>query len=225
MAVAIAAASGFLVRHPGRMFWKNRHRLDASPRYRIARKFAAGYAVVGILALAAAGALSGIRTLLPFLIAMPFFLWFAAYDVRHEARRLLPEILAPTAVAVSAPAIVLAGGWSGRAALVIWLLLAFRSIPTVLYIRARLRQERGKPRSAIASNLAHATALGAGGGLAVAGMAPWSAVVALLILLLRAAAGLSRLHRSATAKKIGLSEIGYGALFVALTAAGYASLS
>ena len=225
VAVAIATTSGFLVRHPGRLFWKNRHRLDASPRFGVARNFAAGYAIVGVVALAVAGATAGVRTLLPFLIGAPFFLWFAAYDVRHEARRLLPELLAPTAVAVSAPAIVLAAGWSARDALVIWLLLAFRSIPTVLYIRARLRQERGNPRSAVASNVAHATALGAGGGLAAAGAAPWSAAGGLLILLLRAATGLSRFHTPATAKRIGLSEIGFGALFVLLTAAGYRTWS
>jgi len=225
VAVAIATASGFLVRHPGRLYWKNRHRLDVSPRFVIARNFAVGYAVVGLLALAAAGAMSGVRPLLPFLIGGPFFLWFAAYDVRHEARRLLPELLAPTAVAVSAPSIVLAAGWSIRAAFVIWLLLALRSIPTVLYIRARLRQERGRPRSAVASNVAHASAFGAGGGLAAIGVAPWAAAGGLLILLLRAAIGLSRFHTPATAKRIGLSEIGYGALFVLLTAAGYRSLS
>lgn len=224
-AVAIASASGFLVRHPGRMFWKNRHRLDASPRYRVARNVAAGYAIVGIIALSVAGALSGIRPLLPFLIGTPFFLWFAAYDLRHEARRLLPELLAPAAVAVSAPAIVLAGGWSGRTALVIWLLVVLRSIPTVLYVRARLRQERGRPRSAVASNLAHATAVGTGGGLAAIGLAPWSAAGGLAILALRAASGLSRFHKPSTTKQIGLSEIGYGVLFVLLTAAGYRSLS
>ena len=225
MAIAFGTAAGFLVRHPGRLFWKNRHRLDVSPRFGVARNFAAVYAVAGIVAFAAAVAMAGVLPLLPFLIGVPFLLWFAVYDVRHEARRLLPELLAPTAIALSAPAIVLAAGWSARAALVIWVLLALRSIPTVLYIRARLRQERGKSRSAVASNAAHVTALGAGGGLAAIGVAPWSAAGGLLVLLLRAAFGLSRFHAPATVKRIGLSEIAYGALFVLLTAAGYRSLS
>ena len=220
-AIAVATSAGFLIRHPGRMFWKNRQRLAVSPRYGLAGKFAAGYGVVAVAGLATAWALAGIRPLVPFIIAGPFFLLFAAYDVRHEARLLLPELLAPTAVAVSAPAIALAGGWSWQAAGVLWVLLALRSIPTVLYVRARLRLERGKPHDAAASNTAHGAALLAGSGLAGVGMAPWLSVVGLGVLLFRAVAGLSRYHRPAAPKVIGFSEIAYGTLFVLLTAAGY----
>ncbi|MCL7962183.1 MAG: YwiC-like family protein [marine benthic group bacterium] len=224
VAIGIATIAGFLVRHPGRMYWKNRHRLDASPRYRIARRFAFAYTLVATAALLVAWAMAGIRPLIPFLIAAPFVLLFTAYDLRHQARKLLPELLAPTLVAVSAPAIVLADGWTGVGATVVWLLLALRSIPTVLYVRARLRQERGKPRSATASNVAHTSALLMGGGLARAGLAPWSAVAALALLLVRAAVGLSALHRPAAPKAIGFAEIAYGSIFVLLTAAGYSAL-
>ena len=225
VAIAVATSAGFLIRHPGRMFWKNRRRLDVSPRYGLAGKFAAGYSLVAVAGLAVAWALAGIRPLVPFIIAGPFFLLFAAYDVRHEARLLLPELLAPTAVAVSAPAIALAGGWTWKAALVLWLLLALRSIPTVLYVRARLRLEREKPYDAAASNTAHGAALLAGGGLAGAGLAPWLSVVALGVLLVRAVVGLSRYHRPAAPKVIGFSEVAYGTLFVLLTAAGYWTLA
>jgi hypothetical protein len=224
VAIGVAAIAGFLVRHPGRMYWKNRHRLNASPRYRIARRFASGYALVAMAGLFVAWATAGMRPMLPFLVAAPFVLLFSAYDLRHQARKLLPELLAPTLVAVTAPAIVLAGGWTGVGAMVVWLLLALRSIPTVLYVRARLRQERGKPRSVTASNVAHAAALVAGGGLARAGLAPWSAAGALALLLVRAVVGLSALHRPAAPKAIGFAEIAYGAVFVLLTAAGYSGL-
>jgi len=224
LAIAIATSAGFLVRHPGRMFWKNRRRLDVSPRYGLARRFAAGYGTIAVAGLAVAWALAGIRPLVPFFLAAPFFLLFAAYDVRHEARRLLPELLAPTAVAVSAPAIALAGGWTWKAALALWAILALRSIPTVLYVRARLRQERGKPIGAAASNTAHGLAVAAGGGLAEAGAAPWLAVAGLGVLLVRAVVGLSRFHRPAAPRAIGLSEIAYGTLFVLLSAIGYRML-
>jgi hypothetical protein len=220
-AIAVATSAGFLIRHPGRMFWKNRQRLDVSPRFRLAGKFAVGYGLVAAAGLAAAWALAGIRPLVPFIIAGPFFLLFAVYDVRHEARLLLPELLAPAAIAVSAPAIALAGGWTAQAALVLWVLLVLRFIPTVLYIRARLRLERDKPYDAAASNTAHGAAVLAGGGLAGAGLAPWLSVVGLGVLLVRAVVGLSRYHRPAAAKVIGFSEVAYGTLFVLLTAVGY----
>jgi hypothetical protein len=40
--VAIAGATGamFLIRHPAKLFWRNRHRLDVSPRFRVAGGFA-----------------------------------------------------------------------------------------------------------------------------------------------------------------------------------------
>ena len=220
-AIAVATSAGFLIRHPGRMFWKNRQRLDVSPRFRLAGRFAVGYGLVAAAGLATAWALAGIRPLIPFIIAGPFFLLFAVYDVRHEARLLLPELLAPAAIAVSAPAIALAGGWTAQAALVLWVLLVLRFIPTVLYIRARLRLERDKPYDAAASNTAHGAAVLAGGGLAGAGLAPWLSVVGLGVLLVRAVVGLSRYHGPATAKVIGFSEVAYGTLFVLLTAVGY----
>ena len=213
------------------MFWKNRKRLDVSPRYGLAGKFAAGYCLVAVAGLGTAWVLGGIRPLeLDGIaeihsVAGPFDLLFAAYDVRHEARLLLPELLAPTAVAVCAPAIALAGGWTWQAALVLWVLLALRSIPTVLYVRARLRLERDKPYDAAASNTAHGGALLAGGSLAGAGLAPWLTAVGLGVLLVRAVVGLSRYHRPAAPKVIGFSEIAYGTLFVLLTAAGYRMLA
>ncbi len=220
-AIAVATSAGFLIRHPGRMFWKNRQRLDVSPRFRLAGKFAVGYGLVAAAGLAAAWALAGIRPLVPFIIAGPFFLLFAVYDVRQEARLLLPELLAPAAIAVSAPAIALAAGWTAQAAIVLWVLLVLRLIPAVLYVRARLRLERDKPYDALASNTAHGAAVLAGGGLAGAGLAPWLSVVGLGVLLVRAVVGLSRYHRPATAKVIGFSEVAFGALFVLLTAVGY----
>ena len=220
-AIAVATSAGFLIRHPGRMFWKNRQRLDVSPRFGLAWKIAAGYGLVAAAGLATAWALAGIRPLVPFIIAGPFFLLFAVYDVRHEARLLLPELLAPAAIAVSAPAIALAAGWTVQAALVLWVLLVLRLIPAVLYVRARLRLEREKPYDALASNTAHGAAVLAGGGLAGVGLAPWLSVVGLGVLLVRANVGLSRYHRPATAKVIGFSEVAYGSLFVLLTAVGY----
>jgi hypothetical protein len=220
-AIAVATSAGFLIRHPGRMFWRNRQRLDVSPRFRLAGKIAVGYGLVAAAGLAAAWALAGIRPLVPFIIAGPFFLLFAVYDVRQEARLLLPELLAPAAIAVSAPAIALAAGWTAQAALVLWVLLVLRLIPAVLYVRARLRLEREKPYDALASNTAHGAAVLAGGGLAGAGLAPWLSVVGLGVLLVRAVVGLSRYHRPAAVKVIGFSEVAYGTLFVLLTAVGY----
>ncbi|MDT8437098.1 MAG: YwiC-like family protein [Gemmatimonadota bacterium] len=220
-AIAVATAAGFLLRHPGRMAWKNRDRIATIPRYRLARDVAAGYGLVAAAGLGAAAWLAGPRALLPFALAAPFLVLFAAYDLRHESRRLLPELLAPAGIAVAAPAIALAGGWSAGQAIGLWLLLGLRSVPTVLYVRARLRLEKGRPPEATRPVAAHAAALAGGGGLAAVGLAPLLSLVALAALLARCAVGLSSRRRPVKAKQVGLSEIAWGALFVALAIAGY----
>jgi hypothetical protein len=68
-------------------------------------------------------------------------------------------------------------------------------VPTVLYVRARLRLDRGLAAGRRAVLGSHGLALGAGGGLAAAGWGPWLALVALALLLVRAAHGLSDRRR------------------------------
>jgi len=54
LAIALATASAFLMRHPAKLYWRNRHRLDLSPRFRIARRFAVLYAGLAVAGFAAA---------------------------------------------------------------------------------------------------------------------------------------------------------------------------
>lgn len=221
MAIAFATVAAFLVRHPARIWWKHRGRSGESPRGAVARTVAAAYAALAAGGLVVAAASGGVRPLVPLAIVAPFVLVFAVYDLRYESRRLLPELLAPAAIAASAPAIALAAGWSGAAAAGLWGLLVLRSVPTVLYVRSRLRLERRRPADRGAAVGAHVAAVAGGGALAAAGLAPALPVAGLALLLGRAAVGLSARRRPAKPKQIGLSEIGWGALFVALVVAGY----
>ncbi len=221
VSIAVGTTAGFLVRQPGRMWWKNRSRMKASPRYSVAAWFTVGYSGLAVAGFAIAGLLEGIRPLVPFLAVAPVLLLFASYDARHEARRLAPELLAPLVIAVSAPSIALADGWSWSSAGALWALLGLRSVPTVLYIRARLRLGRGVREGIAVSAAAHVTAVVIGSALAAAALVPRLAVAALGILLVRAVAGLSRYRRPASTRAIGFSEVAWGALFVLLAAVGY----
>ena len=124
-------------------------------------------------------------------------------------------------LAASAPAIALAGGWEVPGAWVLWLLLQARAVPSILYVRARLRLERGSEIDRRPSFLSHAAAALAGGGLASAGLAPWLSVVALAVLWGRSVRGLSAGRRRAKAKEVGFSELAFGLGYVAATVAGY----
>jgi len=114
----------------------------------------------------------------------------------------------------------LASGESLRTALFLWVVLLARNIPSILYIRARLRLDKGKPVEAIPTYLSN---LGAVLGVMVLTLAGYTSIlslVALLILAARAAYGLSPYRRNIRVQIIGVLEMFYGLLVVLLTAIG-----
>ena len=115
----------------------------------------------------------------------------------------------------------MAGGWPLIPSLGLWALLAGRALPAILYVRARLRLLHGQAPSALPIVATHIAALASVALLTWAGVAPLTAVAAFLILLLRAAAGLSAAGAKGSAKRVGICEICYGAITVAAVAAGY----
>lgn len=220
LAIGVATVAGFLFRHPAKMYWRNRHRLDRSPRFRIARRFALLYAVIGITGLGIAARWAGPQTLLPFLILSPALVVYAVYDAANQARRLLPEITAPMGLAASATSIALAGGWAWPAAWALWLILQLRAVPSILYVRARLRLERGGEIDRRPSTWSHLMALAIGACLWAAELGPLLTAMALVILLFRAVQGLSPNRKPAKAKQIGFSELAFGFAYVVATALG-----
>ncbi len=221
LAIALGTLAAFLMRHPAKLYWRNRNRLDLSPRFRIARRFAVLYAALAATAFSAALALAGWRPLLPYLMLAPLLAVYGAFDVQNQARRLLPELTAPMGLAASAPAIALAGGWEWTGAWVLWILLQARAIPSILYVRARLRLERGNDIDRRPSSLSHVAAVVLGVALWSAGLGPLLAAAALVVLLVRAVRGLSASRRPAKAKEVGFSELAFGLGYVLATVFGY----
>ena len=221
LAIGIATVAVFLIRHPSKLYWRNRSRLDLSPRFRIARNFALLYAVVAAAGFATAIVLAGWRPLVPFLVLSPALAVYAAYDASNQARQLLPELAAPMGLAASAPAIALAAGWETLPAAILWLILQLRAVPSILYVRARLRLERGQAIDRRPSSLSHAAALAIGASLGFADLAPLLTAAFLVLLLARAVRGLSPQRRPAKAKQVGFSELAFGLGFVLATALGY----
>jgi YwiC-like protein len=220
-AIGIATVAAFLMRHPAKLYWRNRRRLDLSPRFRLARRFALLYASLAATGFAVAFLLAGWKPLVPFLVLSPLLAAFGAFDLSNQARRLLPELAAPMGLAASAPAIALAGGVAWTPALVLWILLQLRAIPSILYVRARLRLERGKEMSRFPAGAAHLAAVALGIALWQAGLSPLSTWIALLLLLARAVLGLSPYRRPAKAKQVGFSELAFGLGYVFVTVLGY----
>lgn len=212
-ALALAAIASFLLRQPLKVWWGDYVAEKWLPRTRVAIAVAFVYGAFALagLALAFVGSLP---SAVPLLMAGPLVAGLLWYDVRGRSRHVVPELVAPVALAAVAASIVMLGGWSLPAALAVWALVSLRAVPSVLYVRSRLRLEYRRATSLALPMAAHAAAIAIALWLAQAGLAPLSVLPLYGLLLLRAGAGLSSLRRKASAKAVGFSEIGWGLVTV-----------
>ena len=222
LCLSIAALGAFLTRHPLKIVVADRRRGRRFPRTVVAERFALAYALIGASSLlAAAAAASGQSFLLPLLAASPFAAAQMVYDLSGRGRSLAAELTGALALASVSSAVAVAGGWGTPAALALWALLAARFVPAILYVRARLSEMHGGPRSIAPTLVAHALALVAIVSLTLSGVAPLLAALVICVLLLRAVHGFHFARRQTTAKQVGMLEVGYGTLTVLACASGY----
>lgn len=220
--IAVGMTGAFLLRHPLKLVGSDHRRGKRYARTRRAKQFALLYGIAAGLSFLIAASMAGLRPLLPLIAAAPLALTALLYDLRGNSRTLVAELAGPVAMGSSSAVIALIGGWAPVYALTLWAIIAARAVPSILYVRARLRLEREEVISPAPALLSHGIALLAVGALTAAGTAPLLAAVGMALLLLRGAYGLSRLRKSVPAKIVGFQEIGYGLLIVLLTALGYA---
>ena len=103
----------------------------------------------------------------------------------------------------------------------LWAIFILRLVPSILYIRSRLRLEKGKIASSAGPVGAHVIALLVGAYLVFFGFSPVMPVVMFGLLLGRAALGLSPYRKKRKAMQIGIFEVIFGALMVVSVAVGY----
>ena len=219
VALAAAAVAAFLLRHPLRIVLRAR---DASPRVRAARRFVALY---GVLLAFAVGALvllaPSSRALVPIALSAPLLIVQLGYDARGRSRDAPAELAGAVATGAFAASMVLLDDWSLGLALGVWSALAVKGVATVLYVRARLRLQRGAPVSRSLPVIAHVVGVFVLWAGTIGGMTPWTAPVGMGLLTLRAAAGLSGASGRRPAKVVGLQELAFGVGYVLLVAVGY----
>jgi hypothetical protein len=219
--LAIAALAGFLARHPFRLVLLDRRRRVRHPRTVVAERFLAGYAAAALLLLTAASALARAPFWLALAVGAPIGLVALLHDAVGRSREVLPEAAGAVALAASAAAIALAGGARAGPAWGAAALLALRAAPSILYVRARLRLDRGVAANPPLALAGHVGALLVAVALARATWGPWLGVVAFVALLGRAAWGLSRWRRAVRPQALGYQELGFGLVTLALLALGY----
>jgi hypothetical protein len=164
---------------------------------------------------------AGAEPFIPLLLAAPLIAVQLIYDATNRSRDWIPEVAGPAALAAVSASLAIAGGWSLASALPLWGIMAARAVPAVMYVRARLRLEKGQSFNRTPVFIAHVAAILVALALAATDVVPVVVVFALAILLLRAIYGLSPRPQPTPAKIIGLQELGLGIMTVALVYSGY----
>lgn len=220
--LSVAALGAFLAQQPLKLALTDRRKRRRYPRSVWAERIALLYLAITLatfgLALSSAASL---LFLLPVILAAPLALVQLYYDAQNQGRDLIPELFGAAALGAIAAAVALAGGWPVWPALALWGIVLARTVGSIIYVRARLRLERGAPFTTGPVWLAHGAAIAAVAALAGLALAPWLSVAAMVILLGRASIGLSTRRRVVKPKVVGFQEMGYGFLTVVLTVIGF----
>jgi hypothetical protein len=218
--LALAGFLTFLLDQPLKIILTDRQRGRQYARTRLAFRVALTYLILTAVCFAAAIWLVGLWPTMPLILAVPLLVVFVIYDQR-PGRWWQAELSAPTAFSAISAAIALAAGWDLAPALALWAVMIARSVPAVLYVRARLRLAKGKEAQSGPAMGAHMLALVAVALLVILRLSPPTAVLAFLILLLRAAIGLSPYRRDYPPMTLGWIETGIGLMTVLIIAVGY----
>jgi hypothetical protein len=212
--ISLLVIGVFLTRRPLKILLSNRKAKRNSPQNAVAIKFILLYGAITSIGLAGSLIYAHIETFIPFVIVIPLAIYQIYCDVLGRTRHLIPELTGAVAISSSAAVIALAGGWNYPAAFALWGIFIARLIPSIVYVRNRLRFEKGKEFSMIPIIVLHFIALGAIGMLAEIGLSSKLTVAVFVVLLGRAFFGLSPYHHKIKAVKIGIWEVIYGVLTV-----------
>lgn len=219
--IAVMMAGAFLSRQPLKVLVIDRLGMKSEERARASLKFLLIYGCIFAGGLAGVLVSKGAVTLWPILAVVPLACLQFYFDSRRNSRRLLPELGGAIAISASIAAIALAGGLAAPIALGLWTIMICRLFPSILYVRERLLLEKGKPHSIYIPLVAHLAGLLILTFLAYFRVVPVLPVLAMCLLLGRAAAGLSDRRRRMKAMQIGVLEVVYGALVAVSVVVGY----
>ena len=225
--LAASAVAAFLARHPLKLVALDRRRGLRYPRTDLAWRFFAAYAAVAGLSFLFAFSLSNPSIVTPLAAAAPIALVALWRDLQGRGREALPEIAGALGLGASATAIILAGGGSPATAWLAWALGAGRALTAILYVRARVRADRGvdgESRATLARPVmaAHGIALLGAAAAASAGALSPVAASAFLLLMIRAVHGLAPGCAPIRPQTLGIQEVLVGAACLYLFAAGLA---
>lgn len=216
--LALSATAVFLSRQPLKLWLLARQNGRFTPKTALAQRATLLFGSIVLLSFIVALLLKPpLVFLLPLLIAAPFGLFALAYDV-HQTRSWQAELSAPIALTAVLPTILLANSWPLIPALILWAVLILRSLSSIVYVRAYLRRIKGKAFSWWKVTAVHLLALGLIIFWVSQSHLPTIITTIFTFFLLRATIMLSPWAKPLPAKIIGIAEMVFGLLLVALLA-------
>jgi YwiC-like protein len=219
--ISLLVIGAFLMRQPLKILIADLQVKRNLPQTTMAIKFLYVYGAVFAAGFLGSLTFGRIEYFIPFTLIIPFAIFQIYCDASRQSRKLLPEFTGAIAISSSAAAVALAGGWTLPAAIALWGIFVARLIPSILYVRNRLKLEKGKEFQMYPVFAAHFLALGLVGMLAANGLASKLTMVIFVSLLVRAVTGLSPFRSKMKAMKIGIWEVIYGLLTVLSVIIGY----
>lgn len=221
--IGLTSLACFLARHPIRVAIGDRRKKLSLRRTSLADRFALFYVSLAVVFFTMAVVWSADREFfLPLVAAVPLVLIQLSYDALGHSRKLIPELVGALAVGSISTAIALADRWSGPTAVALWVIIACRHVPTIAYLRVLLSRRRQKQRTSVTGAVIVVQLLAV---IAVAVLVSFKiaqalTIVPFVILLVRAVIGLF-MKTTPPPKKLGISEIVFGAFTVLTVAVGY----
>ena len=219
--ISLLVIGAFLTRQPLKFLLGDLMQKKRLPRTALALRFALIFGGIAFCGLVGSFYFAPAQSFIPFVIVLPPVVYLIAQDVSRRSRELWPEALAAVALSSSIAALALADGWNYPAAFALWAIIAARLIPSVLYIRSRLRLEKGKKFTRFAPLAAHVLALAALVAFYFTGLASLLTVLMTAFLAARAVVGLSAYRKIMKAKQLGVREVIYGVIYALTIVVGY----
>lgn len=212
--IALMTLGAFLTRQPLRIFILDRLGMRFKARAVAALIFVGLFSSIFFIGAAGTMYTTHVPALTPFLFVLPLAVMQMYWDVNRKSRELIPQLSGAISMSSSIAVMALAAGMSWPIAVALWILFVSRGIPSILYVRERLKLEKGKDFSRSLPTIAHIAAFICVAVLAYNRLLPYLVIFAMAILLLRTVTGLSPRRRKLKAMQIGVREAIYGTLVV-----------
>jgi hypothetical protein len=213
--LVLASLAALFLQHPLSLFLSDKRRGRIFPRTPLALQFAGIYSIFVLFGLLLTSiTATSFLFLVPLVLAAPFAFTQLEHKSRNKGRSLWAELSGATAMSALAPSLLLLGDFSILSALAIWILLLVRSLPSILYVRARLRLERGENADQFTPLISSIVACGVTALLVYLKLLPVFVLPVMVVLFIRAAFGLSMMRGSTRARTVGMLELVYGLLVV-----------